>query len=109
MTRRAHASSWRACMPHPFRRSPDKIIAIFTKFEPRFARRFAPLVLLAVISTVGCRLDMLVQPRYNPLAKSDFFPDQRSSRSRGEGTVARGDERTDTYFYTGKIGNNGGG
>ncbi len=77
-------------------------------------RKFAPLVLLAVMSSAGCRLDMHVQPRYNPLAKSDFFPDQRSSRPRVEGsprvegTVARGDERSDTYFYTGKIGNNDG-
>src|SRR5713226_3540650 len=79
-------------------------MATFRKFAPGFA----PLVLLAVIGTVGCRLDMHVQPRYNPLAKSDFFPDQRSSRPRVEGTVARGDERSDTYFYTGKIGNNDG-
>ena len=83
-------------------------MATFRQFAPRFAGKFAPLVLLAVISTVGCRLDMHVQPRYNPLAKSDFFPDQRSSRPRVEGTVARGDERVDTYFYTGKIGNNDG-
>jgi hypothetical protein len=83
-------------------------MAIFRKFAPKFARRLAPLVLLAVISSVGCRLDMHVQPRYNPLAKSDFFPDQRASRPQVEGTVARGDERADTYFYTGKIGNNDG-
>ena len=83
-------------------------MATFRKFAPKFAGKFAPLALLAVISTVGCRLDMHVQPRYNPLAKSDFFPDQRSSRPRVEGTVARGDERADTYFYTGKIGNNDG-
>ncbi len=62
------------------------------------------LLLLAIISTAGCRLDMHVQPRYNPLAKSDFFSDQRAARPLVEGTVARGDERADTYFYTGKIG-----
>jgi mono/diheme cytochrome c family protein len=71
-------------------------------------RKFAPLVLLALMASVGCRLDMHVQPRYNPLAKSDFFPDQRSARPLVEGTVARGDERADAYFYTGKIGNNPG-
>jgi len=75
---------------------------------PKFARKFAPLVLLAVMASVGCRLDMHVQPRYNPLAKSDFFPDQRAARLPVEGTVARGDERADVYFYTGKIGNNDG-
>ena len=71
-------------------------------------RKFAPLVLLAVMAGAGCRLDMHVQPRYNPLAKSDFFPDQRAARPLVEGTVARGDERADSYFYTGKIGNNPG-
>src|SRR3984893_13198151 len=108
MTRRAHASSWRACTPAPFRRSPVKIMAIFPKFAQKFARRFAPLLLLAVISNVGCRLDMHVQPRYNPLAKSDFFADQRSARPMVEGTVARGELHDDTYFYTGKLGNNPG-
>ena len=71
-------------------------------------RKFAPLVLLAVMANVGCRLDMHVQPRYKPLAKSDFFPDQRAARPPVEGTVARGDERADAYFYTGKIGSNPG-
>lgn len=70
--------------------------------------KFAPLVLLAVMACVGCRLDMHEQPRYNPLAKSDFFPDQRASRPRVEGTVARGDEGADAYFYSGKMGNNDG-
>ena len=74
----------------------------------RSLRKFVPLLLLAVMDMTGCRLDMHVQPRYNPLAKSDFFPDQRAARPLVEGTVARGDERADTYFYTGKIGNNPG-
>ncbi len=67
-----------------------------------------PLVLLGVVGTTACRLDMHVQPRYNPLAKSDFFPDQRAARPLVEGTVAQGELRADTYFYTGKIGNNPG-
>jgi hypothetical protein len=73
-------------------------------------RQFVPIVLLAaaMTGTVACRLDMHVQPRYNPLAKSDFFSDQRAARPLVEGTVARGDERADSYFYTGKIGNNPG-
>jgi mono/diheme cytochrome c family protein len=64
---------------------------------------FAAGVLLS-----GCRLDMHVQPRVNPLAKSDFFPDQRGARPLVEGTVARGELRADTYFYTGKINGNPG-
>lgn len=51
---------------------------------------------------------MQVQPRYNPLARSRFFDDQRSARPLVEGTVARGELRADSYFYTGKIGGNDG-
>jgi mono/diheme cytochrome c family protein len=64
------------------------------------------LILISVFSS--CRLDMHVQPRENPLSRSDFFPDHRSERPLVEGTVARGDLRADAYFYTGKIGNNPG-
>jgi hypothetical protein len=56
----------------------------------------------------GCRLDMHVQPRQNPLSRSDFFTDQRSARPPVEGTVARGQLYEDSYFYTGKVGNNPG-
>ncbi len=51
----------------------------------------------------GCRQDMHDQPRYKPLAQSDFFADQRSARAPVEGTVARGHLNDDTYFYTGKV------
>jgi hypothetical protein len=71
-------------------------------------RKFVPLLLLAVMATSGCRLDMHIQPRYDPLAKSDFFADKRAARPLVEGTVARGDLRADTYFYTGKIGSEAG-
>ena len=65
-------------------------------------------MLLTVAATSACRLDMHVQPRLNPLARSDFFADQRSARPPVEGTVARGQLHEDMYFYTGKIGNNPG-
>ena len=67
----------------------------------------AGLVLLIAL-TSGCRLDMHVQPRQNPLSRSDFYADQRSARPPVEGTVARGQLNDDSYFYTGKIGNNPG-
>jgi hypothetical protein len=69
------------------------------------------IVVIALAGTAllaACRLDMQVQPRVNPLAKSDFFPDQRSARPPVEGTVARGQLHEDAYFYTGKIGNSPG-
>jgi mono/diheme cytochrome c family protein len=66
-------------------------------------------VLLALLAvTSACRIDMHVQPRENPLSRSEFFPDHRSERPPVAGTVARGDLRADAYFYTGKVGNNPG-
>jgi hypothetical protein len=66
----------------------------------RFALLVAVLLLLA-----GCRQDMHDQPKFKPLAKSDFFTDLRSSRPLVEGTVARGQLHEDAYLYTGMIGN----
>ncbi|HZR59063.1 MAG TPA: cytochrome c [Terriglobales bacterium] len=69
----------------------------------RNLRKLSPLVLLAILA--GCRQDMHDQPRFKPLAKSDFYADLRSARQPIEGTVARGQLHEDTYFYTGKVGN----
>jgi len=51
----------------------------------------------------GCRQDMHDQPRYEPLEASTFFEDGRASRPAVPGTVARGQLRTDTHLYTGKV------
>jgi hypothetical protein len=58
----------------------------------------------AAIVLTGCRQDMHDQPRYKPLAPSDFFGDGRSARPPVDGTVARGQLRIDRARYTGKIG-----
>jgi len=57
-----------------------------------------------VLVLAGCRQDMQDQPRFKPLAQSDFYADLRSARPPVDGTVARGQLHEDTYFYTGKIG-----
>ena len=44
------------------------------------------------------------QPRYKPLARSEFYPDHRSARPLVTGTVARGELREDEGLYTGKVG-----
>ncbi len=62
-----------------------------------------PLLMLS-----ACRQDMHDQPRFKPLAKSDFYADLRSERPPVEDTVARGQLHDDTYFYTGKVGANPG-
>ena len=71
-------------------------------------RKIAPMGLLAGLVLAGCRQDMHDQPRFKPLAQSDFYADLRSARPPVEGTVARGQLHEDAYFYTGKFGNNPG-
>ena len=73
---------------------------------PSWLKFFAAIT--AITLTTACRIDMHVQPRQNPLSRSDFYTDQRSARPPVEGTIARGQLHEDTYFYTGKIGNNPG-
>jgi mono/diheme cytochrome c family protein len=67
----------------------------------RLKEAVIPVLLLALL---GCRQDMHNQPRYKPLAATDFFGDGRSARPVVEGTVARGHLRIDAARYTGKIG-----
>lgn len=58
---------------------------------------FAGILLLA-----GCRQDMHNQPKYKPLRETEFFADKRQSRPLLPNTVARGDLREATEFYSGK-------
>jgi hypothetical protein len=55
---------------------------------PVHAAIFTCTVLLLLL-TAGCRLDMHVQPRYNPYDASNFFSDGRSARQPVAGTVPR--------------------
>lgn len=59
------------------------------------------LAALALI-VFACRQQMADQPRYEPLAKSDFFADGRAARPQVEGTVAQGQLRADEHLYSGK-------
>ncbi len=58
---------------------------------------------MLVLMLAGCRQDMHDQPRYKPLAATDFFGDGRSARPEVEGTVARGKLHIDQAHYTGKV------
>lgn len=62
--------------------------------------------LILSFGLAGCRQDMHDQPRYKPLAGTDFFGDGRSARPAIEGTVPRGHLRIDQARYTGKTNNN---
>lgn len=66
-------------------------------------RLFISTGALAFITLTACRQDMQNEPRYKPLAGSEFFADGRSARPMVEGTVARGHLRIDEARYTGKI------
>ena len=58
---------------------------------------------LFIALLAGCdRLDMYDQPRYKPLAASDFFSDGLSARPLEPGTISRGALHEDDAFYTGK-------
>ena len=58
-----------------------------------------------LLMSAGCQQDMAKQPSYRPLDRTDFFEDERSSRPRVPGTVARGQFRgDDPLLFTGKVG-----
>ena len=54
------------------------------------------------LASVACRQDMHNQPKFVPLRPSAFFSDGRSARPLVADTVARGQLRDDTAYYTGK-------
>ena len=60
----------------------------------------------ALVVLAGCRVDMHVQPRYDPLAATTFFGDGRAARPAVPGTVARGHQQDDELLYTGRINGN---
>ena len=68
-------------------------------------KRLAKLGWILTASTLvgGCRSDMFDQPRYKPLAQSEFFEDGRSARPPVPGAVARGHLNDDDHFYTGRV------
>lgn len=65
--------------------------------------RNAAITVLAV-TLCACRQDMHNQPRFDSLEPTSFFGDGRSERPPVDGTVARGQLRTDLVRYTGKMG-----
>jgi len=56
-----------------------------------------------VILIAGCRQDMQNQPKMIPQRGTEFFADHRGARPQVENTVARGQLREDSYFYTGVV------
>jgi hypothetical protein len=68
------------------------------------ARRIAAVAgLAALLLMAGCRQDMQNQPKMIPQRGSEMFADHRGARPQVVNTVARGQLREDSYFYTGVI------
>jgi len=60
-------------------------------------------VTTALLLVSGCRQDMHNQPKLIPQRGSEIFADGRGARPQVLNTVARGQLREDTYFYTGVV------
>lgn len=69
----------------------------------RTSRIAVAAALGALLLVAGCRQDMQDQPKMDPQRGSDFFADHRGARPQVLDTVARGQLREDTYFYTGVV------
>ncbi len=82
--------------------APCPVFATFFGREGGKPRTFAALLgLTALLAIAGCRQDMHDQPKIIPQRGSNLFADHRGARPQVVNTVARGQLREDSYFYTG--------
>ena len=79
-----------------------RLILVFAPLREKTLLLF--LTGLLVIS-VGCRRDMQDQPKMKPYRGTSFFGDGTSMRQPIEGTIPRGQLRSDAEYYTGKKAN----
>jgi len=86
--------------------SERRICGCFSFAGPRTTA--ALLAFTALLFVAGCRQDMHDQPKIIPQRGSNLFADHRGARPQVVNTVARGQLREDSYFYTGVVeGSNG--
>ena len=64
-----------------------------------------PVLVAIVAAGSGCELRqaMYDQEKFEPLERTEFFGDNRSSRDLIDGTVAQGQERANDHLYKGTI------
>jgi hypothetical protein len=67
------------------------------------ARAVALIGITVMVFVAGCRQDMQNQPKLIPQRGSEMFADHRGARPQVLNTVARGQLREDSYFYTGVV------
>jgi mono/diheme cytochrome c family protein len=63
---------------------------------------WAGIVAVLLAGSAGCKQKMSYQPRYDPLERSEIFPDRASARPLVPGTVARGFLRDDPEVFLGR-------
>ena len=76
------------------------LVGVWSKSMRRIA---AASGLAALLLVAGCRQDMQDQPKMVPQRGTEFFADHRGARPQVLNTVARGQLREDSYFYTGVV------
>ncbi len=83
---------------------PGKRMKAASRFRSARALGVLGIALLGALALTGCRVPQMMaeQPQYDPLEKSDFFPDGASSRPLVEGTVDRDSREPNELFDTGK-------
>jgi len=82
----------------------DKLLLVAQDDKHWGIRRFCAVAGFAVLLLVaGCRQDMQHQPKLIPQRGSEMFADHRGARPQVMNTVARGQLREDSYFYTGVV------
>ncbi len=74
-----------------------------TDLVGRLRRVAAAAAFAALLLAAGCRQDMQNQPKLIPQRGSEMFADHRGARPQVVNTVARGQLREDSYFYTGVV------
>jgi len=80
-------------------RRSRRIRGCFSLARPRTLAALFAFSALALVA--GCRQDMHDQPKIIPQRGSNLFADHRGARPQAINTVARGQLKEDTYFYTG--------
>ena len=68
----------------------------------RLTTRSLTCAAACLLCCAGCHRDMRNQPRYEEFEASSFFANGQSARPLMPGTIARGQLREDTAFFTGK-------
>jgi mono/diheme cytochrome c family protein len=77
--------------------------AVHAPLKGRLVPCSASALLLALFALNGCRLDMHLQPKYNPEVSSTFFSNGSSAQPPVEGTVASSDPSGSELLYTGRL------